>query len=255
MKTGVILEINQNRALVLDGSGGFREVSAQPGWQTGDVVPLSATARPRVFFMAAACFLVCFLGLGGWLWFGQASLVSLDVNPSVELRLNYFDRVVSARAMNDEGVELLEAGEVTGMTADQAVSALLKSDFLSGYLTKEQLVTVMLTVQSGSGAREEKLLQLVNGSAEEAAEAAGSVQVECHIVDGELVAQAHGHGVTAGKYLALLQLQQADPEIDINDYTHCGIGEIRQEAALCQSGGHQSGKGHHGWGHHGNRED
>ena len=40
MRTGVVLELREGRAVVLDGSGGFREVAALQGWRPGDVVPL-----------------------------------------------------------------------------------------------------------------------------------------------------------------------------------------------------------------------
>lgn len=231
MKTGVILELDGGRAVVLDGSGAFRSVPARPEWRTGDVVPLSGQRRHWAV-PAAACLVLVLAGSGGWLvWRAPAALVSLDVNPSVELTLNRFDRVVSTRAMNDEGAELLEQGGVEGMTAGRAVAALLDSDFLEPYLARENYVA--LTVQAEDSGLEAELLTLVDATA--AASVAPGTSVSCHSVDQDLVREAHGHGVTAGKYLALLELQAADPDIDITDYAHCGLGEIQAQAQRCHA--------------------
>lgn len=232
MRTGVVLELKDGRAVVLDGSGGFREVSARTEWRAGDVVPLpGARTRPGRWAGLAACLVLLLLGGGGWLWLSPAALVSLDVNPSVELTLNRFDRVLSARAMNDEGFGLLDAGGVKGMTADAAVSTLLGSGYLEPYLERENAVT--LTVQSGNAATETRLLVLVDSAAGASVDA--GTRVSCHGVDRSVVEAAHGHGVTAGKYLALMELQEADPEIDISEYAHCGIGEIEEQTERCHT--------------------
>ena len=234
MRTGVVLELREGRAVVLDGSGGFREVAARQGWRPGDVVPLPG-GRKRAGRLAAlvACLVLVLAGAGGWLWLSPAALVSMDVNPSLELTLNRFRRVLSVRAMNGECAQLLDAGGVRGMSADAAVRTLLGSGYLEPYLARENLV--VLTVQAGDAALEEALYALVDGSAEAAV--GGEARVSCHRVDGALVEQAHGHGVTAGKYLALLELQQADPTVDIGTYAGCGIGAIEAETARCHAEG------------------
>lgn len=226
MKAGVILEIQDGQAVILDGSGQFRQAPARAGWQPGDVVRLPAIHKRRQWAAGlAACVVLALLGSGGWLWLRPASLLSLDVNPSVELAVNRFDRVVQARAMNDEGEALLGAENVKGMPSEEALAALLESDFLQPYLAREGAVT--LTVQSGDTDAETRLLALADDTLGDA------VRVSCHSVDGELVEEAHEHGVTAGKYLALLNLQAADPAIDIGEYTHCGIDEIEEQAEKC----------------------
>ncbi len=230
MKTGVVLECNGSRAVVLDGSGGFRAVSARPEWRPGDVVPLPGQrGKAGALAAAAACLVLALAGGGSWLWLSPAALVSMDVNPSVELTLNRFERVVSARALNAEGAALLEAGTVNGMPAARAVAALLDSGYLEPYLERENYVT--LTVQSEDEDLAGRLLALVDETA--SASVGAQARVSCHGVDGALVEEAHSHGVTAGKYLALLELQAADPGVDITEYTHCGIGEIEEQIERC----------------------
>lgn len=229
MRTGVILELKSGNAVVLDASGGFRTLPAKPGWKPGDVVPLPRGRRTAPLAALAACLAVAVLGgTGGFLWFDQTGLVSLDVNPSVELGVNRFDRVVSVRALNDQGAELLEAAQVAGRPAGEAVETLLNGDYLAPYLDTEGYAA--LTVQADGAAQEEKLLNLAGASA-----ARTDALVDVYAVDAETVSAAHGCGVTAGKYLALMELQAADPEADIMEYAHCGIGEIRRETERCHA--------------------
>lgn len=230
MKTGVVLELRGSSAVILDGSGGFRTVHADSDWRPGDVVPLAAPRCRRPWAAGlAACLTAAVLG-SGYVWFDQTAVVSLDVNPSVELGLNRLERVVSVTARNDEGQALLADSTVKGLPVDRAVEELLGSGYLSPYLEQNGYVT--LSVQSDSGA----LAGRLNAAAVTAV--GTEYQVECHQVDSATLEAAHHYGVTAGKYLALLELQQADPALDIRDYLHCGIGEIREETEHCRQWGH-----------------
>lgn len=256
MKTGVVLEITGRRAMVLDGSGSFRTVAAEEGWRTGDVVYLPSLRSKRMWALPlAACLVAALLGTGGFLWFDETALVSLDVNPSVELGLNRFERVVSVTTRNDGGEGLLSSVEVRGQSVDTAVRRFLESDYLLPYLEASDYVS--LSVQSENGALAPRL--------ESAARGAGQVgRVECHQVDADTVTRAHQYGVSASKYLALLELQSADPALDINTYTHCTIGEIKSEAQRCRDNGHgdlpddaapeeESHRGGNGYGYGGGR--
>lgn len=234
MKRGMIMELRGGLAVLLDGSGDMVTVSARPEWRVGDTVDFPRRRAPmgRWGAMAAALLLVLGAGVFGTLYFAPYSLMSLDVNPSVELTLNRFDRVISMRAMNDEGEELLSLSGVKNKTAGEALDALLGGDYLAGYLGGDAVVT--MTVQSDSLDRERTLLNLLDTTAEEELCANyENIRVDCVGVDSDTVTQAHGHGVTAGKYLALMELKAADPTVDISQYTHCGIGEIRSEIDRC----------------------
>lgn len=51
----------------------------------------------------------------------------MDVNPSVELKLNAKSRVISAIALNRDGEEILEGLKLKGADADAAINALIGS--------------------------------------------------------------------------------------------------------------------------------
>ena len=97
-----------------------------------DAVPSEARARHTIvpFFrrrktrsraakilLAAACAAFALLGVGGYhVASTPTAFVDIDVNPSIGIELNRFDRVVSARAYNEDGAELLEGVDVSGLS-------------------------------------------------------------------------------------------------------------------------------------------
>lgn len=257
MKTGIVMEITEGKAIILQSNGQFVQQEAQPGWQKGAVVTWqSRRASKRRWGYLAACCALLLLSAGGYQLYSQPkALVSIDVNPSIELSLNRFDRVVDARAMNPEAYGILNQASVGHERYDQALAAILTAEGAAGYLNDE--AQVVLTVYAENEARQSALLT----GAKESTDAAlavyrASPMVEVHEVDELVVSEAHGCGVTAGKYIYLQQLQEADPSIDITQYTHHSISQIKNDIENCRSGhtmsvetsGGGCGNRHHG--HH-----
>ena len=81
----------------------------------------------------AACLAVLLLGGGVLVQQAHAvtSVVSLDVNPSIELRVNSREKVVSCQALNDEAAAVLAdmngGRDLKGVKADVAVNAIVGS--------------------------------------------------------------------------------------------------------------------------------
>ena len=64
-------------------------------------------AKKRRKSRVAACIATILLAVGALSsWFVPATVISVDVNPSLAIRVNVFDRVVSLDGLNDDGREL-----------------------------------------------------------------------------------------------------------------------------------------------------
>ena len=92
------------------------------------------TAMRRWTTLVAACLALMLLG-GGGLFYQQAnavaSVVSLDVNPSIELRVNRDEKVLSCTPLNEDAKEILEdmggGADLKGAKLDVAVNAIVGS--------------------------------------------------------------------------------------------------------------------------------
>lgn len=63
-------------------------------------------------------------------------MVSLDVNPSIQLQVNSKERVLSADALNDDAQVILEGMDLKGTQLNVAVNAIVGSLLQHGYLDK-----------------------------------------------------------------------------------------------------------------------
>lgn len=174
----------------------------------------------RKWAAAAACF-VLFI-FGGWmLYFLPVTTVSVDVNPSLELGINRFERVVSVKGYNDDGKALAETLDIRYMDYTDALNAILDGEALSSYL--EDGADVSITVAGKNAAACQRMLENVASSV-----ADGRSNVYCRQGSGDSVDQAHACGLSVGKYLALLELQALDPDITAEDVHGLSMKEIRQ---------------------------
>ena len=99
--------------------------------------------RRRFRWLAAACAALVLLGAGGGgLVYHQsyavASVVSLDVNPSIELRVNRNEKVLSCTALNEEAAAVLfdmgGGDDLKGTKLDVAVNAIVGALVREGYM-------------------------------------------------------------------------------------------------------------------------
>ena len=70
---------------------------------------------------AFVCLLFFIIG-GHWIYFTPTVEISIDINPSIELGINRFDRVVSFASYNEDGQKLLDSLDIKFMDYSEAVS-------------------------------------------------------------------------------------------------------------------------------------
>lgn len=230
MQKGIVFEINNKKATIMKNNGDFICVNALAGWQKGDVVTIKAQTVPYIFLVRIAACVLLFISIPTWgynIYFEETALISLDVNPSIELSVNRFDRIIDVRSLNDSGYDILEKAKVKNQSLDHAITTLFNSG-LGDFISTNPLVT--FTVFSDNTQNEQQLLSRVQDTADDYITAHHSgANVEVLSVDEDMVNHAHEYNVTAGKYAALLELQGVAPEIEIENYSHHSIFYIKEQ--------------------------
>lgn len=67
--------------------------------------------------------LVLFASAG--LYFTPTARINIDINPSFELEVNRFDKVISVNALNDDGKKLAETSDIKFAGYDEALCRIL----------------------------------------------------------------------------------------------------------------------------------
>lgn len=246
-QTGIVMKIEKNTAVIMKNGGEFVSLPASQSWKTGDVILLPEKRRSfRPLYTAAACLALVFtLSAGSFhYYYAQTSLVSIDVNPSIELGINRFNRVVETRALNPEGEQILADQNLKNLPWQEAVDAIMGTEEMEGYFKAAS--DIVVTVYAKTADTQETMLEEVRQYVDTASAEYPALQSECHAVDEDTVSQAHDYGVTPGKYLYLQELKETDPEVDITDYTHHSIEELQGQIDACESHGEGTDHGEHG---------
>jgi len=210
-----------------------------------------ARRRHRAYAAACACLLLILLG-GRWLYFTPTAGISIDINPSIELGINRFDRVVSVDGFNEDGQELANALDVKHKSYAEAMEQIFHDDGITALLSEDEIMTI--TVTGLDGRQSAKILSDVEMRTAEQG------NTYCYFAPSEEVAAAHEAGLSCGKYRAFLELQLLDPDITpeaARGMTMRELQELIDRLTADRDNGAPSyndrGNGHHGHGEgHGN---
>ena len=177
---------------------------------------------------AVLCLVV---GLGFYVSRTPVSYISIDVNPSIELELSRFDRVLSATAYNEDGEAVLEQLDLEGALYTDAIKTLLASPAMQSYLKEDALVT--FTVAAESGKKEAALLAGTRHCT--------NLKAESYCADVGSLAEAHECGLSFGKYAAYQVLAEYDDTVTADDCQNMTMSELHDqiEHHAAQSGGEQ----------------
>lgn len=170
-------------------------------------------------FAAACAMLLLVIGIGGYNWTKQpVSYVGIDINPSIELGLNRFERVVSATAYNPEGEEILRELSLKGKKYTEAIDLVVESKAMARYLVKED--ELVFTV-AAEGSR----VKVIEAGV---AHCSGHIKHSSHRVstDIETVNLAHDNDMSVGKYNAYLQLSEYDSTVTVDECRHMSMSQI-----------------------------
>lgn len=168
-----------------------------------------------------SCFVLLLLFTTGYqICFATAAVISVDVNPSIELNINRLDRVVSVKSYNEDGAELAGTLKVQYMNYTEALEQILDNEALQQYLSSEEDMISIAVV-----AEDEKKGEQVLADVE--ACTANKNNTYCYRANQEEVNAAHEAGLSYGKYRAYLTLQELDPDITTEDVRGMSMREIR----------------------------
>lgn len=219
----------------VDTSDAFRtSVAAGDAFQTDVADDASIPAKKKIRVITslrakialAACAVLIALGIGGGAYAYQTPIayVGIDINPSIELGVNYFDRVVSAEGVNADGQDILSETNVVGMSYEEALASLNDSLANKGYLTADAAVAVTVMCDDDNRCSNlEETSQRCFSSAGQGVHCSRATSTEHH--------EAHESGLGMGKYLAWRSLVDAGVDISADDVAHMTMSELRALAA------------------------
>lgn len=185
-----------------------------------------ASPKLRIYSKAlaavCACCLLLLVGLGGYRFYmAPVSTISVDVNPSIELEVNRFDKIVAVNSYNEDGKQLADSVNLKNLSYSDALNVLMSSDIMCAYIEQGEYVSIMV-IGSTDEKSEEMLMQI--SSCKYASQR--NVTFQCGNKDE--VDTAHELGLSYGKYQAFLELQALDPSVTAEDVQSMTMKQLRE---------------------------
>ncbi len=181
--------------------------------------PAKRRRLSRPIIALAACLIIAALGIGGVAWAWQPyAYVAIDVNPSLELGVNRFNRIASAQAFNADGEQVLEAADVDGMTYEEALDAVGAA--IQGYLSSG--ATVEVTVVCDDRAQATAL----EDASRRCLDSEGAGEVHCSHASSDERDEAAAAGMGLGKYRVYAALVDAGVEISADQASEMTMREL-----------------------------
>jgi hypothetical protein len=177
--------------------------------------------KSRKFRLAPALSLAVVMLLGAIGYFSYTTpvmAISLDINPSIELKVNTFDRIIDVTPYNDDGKIVIDETEIKNMNYQKGIDSLLENQTISSCIKDGNNLEV--TVALASQNKYEKVKSIL---------AQSNINKNCiyRCNNNEEVEKAHSLGLSFGKYRAYIELKKVNPDITADDVKGLTMREIR----------------------------
>ena len=207
----------------------------------GTVIPMTTkkTTKRRWTSLIAACLAVMLLG-GGGLFYQRAnavaSVVSLDVNPSIELKVNRSEKVLACTPLNEDAKAILadmgNGADLKGAKLDVAVNAIVGSLVRNGYLNSISSA-IMISVEDKDTARAEKLQRELTSTVDgvlQTSESRASVLTQTLTQDAGLTQQARENSISTGKAALVNRVLAINPALKFDALAKLSVEELKDLA-------------------------
>ena len=196
-------------------------------------------ARKKWPALVAACLAVMLLG-GGGVFYQQAnavaSVVSLDVNPSIELKVSRSEKVLVCTPLNEDAKAILadmgDGADLKGAKLDVAVNAIVGSLVRNGYLNSISSA-IMISVEDNDTARAEKLQRELTSTVDgvlQTSEAKASVLTQTLTQDAGLAQQARENSISTGKAALVNRVLALNPALEFDALAKLSVEELKDLA-------------------------
>ena len=176
------------------------------------------------------CFTLLLFVAGGWFYQYRlpSSMISLDINPSIEIRTNRHDQVISVSALNEDAQKVLQNQDFKLEELDTAVASIVTAVIDQGYLSTDRNV-ILVSVENNSMKKTKILvdsLNLVimkNASAHEMKLTVLSQTLEKNKAESE---EAKELGVSVGKLKILKKIEMTTENLTAKSLSHKSMSEL-----------------------------
>ncbi|MCR4435167.1 MAG: anti-sigma factor domain-containing protein [Clostridiales bacterium] len=243
----VVVEIKGKMAVVMSQKGEFIKLRNNGSFRVGGEVEVppavgrSARLLKRIASIAAVFLFVSLSGLGVYMYHIPYSYINIDINPSIEITTNIYDRIIKVAGLNSDGEKLLASnnlGSLQNKKIEEGIDGILNSIEKERYFEDDAKNAVVFTVSSKSDKKAESLESDVeNIAAREIKSKNAGTEVLVGKVDIKKHEDAKKAGISPGKLMLIEKLIKEKPELKVEDLKDKPVKEILNSIKAGRSAG------------------
>jgi hypothetical protein len=151
IKTGIVTQVNKNIVYLMTTEGEFVKVKSKGAAPSiGEIFSgeLYTERKPvRLPALAAAMLSFIILGSGLYTYYTPVAAITIDINPSVELQINRWNRIIKASPLNEDGKKVLSNISVANKSPEQGLEMIVsqaeKENFINeDYKASDKVISV-----------------------------------------------------------------------------------------------------------------
>ena len=173
---------------------------------------------PLIYKSASLVAVLAFMILGG-IYVTPTSYISIDINPSIELAVNRFNRVIDVTASNQDADEIVDSVDLKNEIYTDALEMLEHSEAFKTNIGAYTEITVL--------ANNDKNADIMIANINACSMGMGG-NVKCFSVNSEIKEEAEKLDISFGKYRAFLELQALNPTITIDEVKGLSMRVLRE---------------------------
>lgn len=197
MIKGVIADVSGKRAVVLTENGEFITIRNER-YAVGQKITYRKPSINKYTSIAACLALVVILSsVGTKLYYTTTSYVDIDINPSMRMELNGFDKVIKVVPLNDDAKEIISTKKISG-NIDTCINEVVDISKDKGYINPDNTDVEIIVVSEKT-----KLVDCVNEVIEKVAASDTELSVKVEEADFDVLKTAMDLNVSVGRLKVL----------------------------------------------------
>lgn len=153
-KEGIVVSVSGKYANLLTPSGEFIKVSCKSrkpnigekfqGYQVSNNI-FHFNARG----LAAAACIMFILTIGGGVkaYYSPVATVLVSINPHIELKVNYFNKIISSKALNDDGRKILSEVKIKNVNINEGLQIIIDQSKKDKFIDDNYISTKTISVE------------------------------------------------------------------------------------------------------------
>lgn len=186
----------------------------------------------KITSIAAVIVITLGVGAGGYLAYATpTNYWGVDINPSIQLGSNIFDRVVEVTALNEDAEVLLADLDLNNEEVDSAVTKIVDEATETGYIDElAEDNAVLITSYSDDEEKGEEVQAKIEEKVKKILERKNiKATIIKEKMTEDLKADASSYGISNGKMLLVQRAVAANPELKEEDLVKAPVKNIMRE--------------------------